>query len=166
MELVVALLVAGVMLLLLETILPGGVAGAIGLICLISGVVIGYNRFGVQSGNLILFCVTVVLIVGAILWVKIFPNSPFARPFISNRTIGTVRAEKPELLEQTGLAYTNLRPSGTAIINGTRVDVVTEGGMVERGTKIKVVQIEGLRVVVRPLNFSEIKTNDQSQTKV
>lgn len=166
MELVVALLVAGVVLLLLETILPGAIAGAIGLICLIAGVVIGYNRFGVPSGNLILLIVTVVLIVGAILWVNIFPNSPFARPFISKRTIGNVRAEKPELLEQTGLAYTNLRPSGTAIINGTRVDVVTEGGMVERGTKIKVVQIEGLRVVVRPLDFSESKTNDQSHTKV
>ena len=50
------------------------------------------------------------------------------------------------------LAHTPLRPSGTAVINGKRIDVVTEGPFVERGSPIKVVAIEGMRVVVRPLN--------------
>jgi membrane-bound serine protease (ClpP class) len=57
--------------------------------------------------------------------------------------------EKPELLNQTGSALTNLRPAGTAIINDRRVDVVTEGAMIERGTPVKVVAVEGMRVVVR-----------------
>jgi len=42
-----------------------------------------------------------------------------------------------------------LRPSGTAVINGKRIDVVTEGPFVERGSPIKVVEVEGARVVVR-----------------
>jgi membrane-bound serine protease (ClpP class) len=42
-----------------------------------------------------------------------------------------------------------LRPSGTANINGQRVDVVTEGGLIERGTAVKVVAVEGSRIVVR-----------------
>jgi membrane-bound ClpP family serine protease len=42
-----------------------------------------------------------------------------------------------------------LRPSGTASINGRRVDVVTEGGLIERGTAVKVVAVEGARIVVR-----------------
>jgi len=29
------------------------------------------------------------------------------------------------------------------------VDVVTEGGMIERGTAVRVIAVEGLRVVVR-----------------
>jgi membrane-bound serine protease (ClpP class) len=48
-----------------------------------------------------------------------------------------------------GIAQTNLRPSGTAMINGQRVDVVTEGPMIEQGAAIKVVAVEGMRVVVR-----------------
>ena len=47
---------------------------------------------------------------------------------------------------------TPLRPSGTAVINGRRVDVVTEGGMIERNTPVKVVAIEGMRVVVRAVD--------------
>ncbi len=163
MELVVVLLIAGVVLLLLETILPGAVAGIAGFLCLVGAVILSYNRFGLQTGNLVLLGVVIALTVGAIAWMQIFPNSPMARPFISKRTIGNVDAGKPELLEKTGTAYTNLRPSGTALINGRRVDVVTEGDMVERGTLIKVIQVEGLRVVVRRVNLSESeKTNSQT----
>ena len=61
----------------------------------------------------------------------------------------TLVVEKPELLNGTGVALTQLRPSGTASINGQRVDVVTEGGLIERGTAVKVVAVEGARVVVR-----------------
>jgi membrane-bound serine protease (ClpP class) len=160
MEMVAALLIAGVVLLFLETILPGGVAGFIGFVCVVAGVVISYNNFGVQTGNMVLVGVTLALIIGGVAWVKFFPDSTIARPFISKRTIGNVGAERHELLDQTGTAYTTLRPSGTALINGKRVDVVTEGLMIERGAPIKVVQIEGLRVVVRPTQLSEteIKT--------
>ena len=45
-----------------------------------------------------------------------------------------IGVERTDLLGQSGTALTNLRPSGTATIAGRRVDVVTEGGMIERGT--------------------------------
>ena len=43
-----------------------------------------------------------------------------------------------------------LRPSGTALIDGERLDVVSEGDFVEPGQKVRVVKVEGLRIVVRP----------------
>ena len=49
-----------------------------------------------------------------------------------------------------------------AVIGGHRVDVVTEGGMIERGAEVKVVGTEGLRVVVRalaPVSASLAETN-------
>ncbi|MBL9126358.1 MAG: hypothetical protein JNL97_01865, partial [Verrucomicrobiales bacterium] len=59
---------------------------------------------------------------------------------------------RPELLNQSGSALTHLRPSGTALIGGRRVDVITEGSMVERGSPVRVVAVEGMRVVVRALS--------------
>ena len=56
------------------------------------------------------------------------------------------------MLHQTGAALTLLRPSGTAVINGHRVDVVTEGAMIERNAPVQVVAVEGMRVVVRALS--------------
>jgi membrane-bound serine protease (ClpP class) len=63
---------------------------------------------------------------------------------------GNIQTEQTELLQQTGVAATQLRPSGAALINGRRIDVVSEGSLIEKGTPIKVVALEGVRVVVRP----------------
>jgi membrane-bound serine protease (ClpP class) len=149
MELVITLIVVGAILLILETILPGLIAGIIGLCCLIAGVYFAYVRLGVTAGNWVLLGVCAGLIVGTICWLKYFPTSRLARPLVSKSKVGDIGTEKPELLDQTGTAYTNLRPSGTALINGKRIDVVTEGALIEKGTAIKVVAIEGMRVIVR-----------------
>jgi membrane-bound serine protease (ClpP class) len=151
MAVVITLLVAGALLVLAETVLPGLVAGAIGLCCIIAGVVEGYVRFGERPGNLILLAALISAVAGFCLWLKFFPDSRVARLFVSRGVSGEIRTERPELLRQTGTAFTQLRPSGTAIIGGKRVDVVTEGQLIERGAPIQVVAVEGMRVVVRAI---------------
>ena len=149
MATVVTLILVGTALLLLETVLPGMIAGMIGFACLVAGVVMAYLNFDTATANVILLAVVVGVIVGALGWFKFFPDSRFAKVFISQRTVGDIGTDKPELLNQTGKALTPLRPSGTAIIGGKRVDVVTEGPFIEPGTPVKVVAVEGMRVVVR-----------------
>lgn len=149
MELVVTLLVVGALLLLLETVLPGMVAGIVGGCCLLAGVALAYVKLGATAGNWVLGVTVIAVIAGFGIWASVFPKTRFGRAFISSRAIGDVRAERPELLHQAGTAFTQLRPSGTALISGRRVDVVSEGALIEKGTPIKVVAIEGMRVVVR-----------------
>ncbi len=151
MTVVITLLVVGAALLFLETLLPGMIAGTIGFICLISAVVLGYQDFGYQTGSLILAGVLVGLVVGFWCWLKFFPESRVAKRFISQGAVGDLGVEKPELLHGTGVALSQLRPSGTATINNLRLDVVTEGGLIERGAKLKVVAVEGSRIVVRAI---------------
>ena len=151
MALVITLLVAGALLVLAETVLPGMVAGIVGACCLIAGIVEGYIQFDARTGNLISLGVVLALVIGFCLWLKYFPDSRAARLFVSQKVTGDIGTDRPELLHQTGTAFTNLRPAGTALINGNRVDVVTEGQMIERGSLVQVVAVEGLRVVVRAL---------------
>jgi membrane-bound serine protease (ClpP class) len=143
METVILLLVAGLVLMLLETVLPGMIAGLVGFGCLVAGVVLSYSKFGPRTGSLTLLAVLVLL------WIRFFPHSRLGQAFVTRSTLGSPQIERPELLHQTGTALTNLRPSGTALINGRRVDVVTEGPMIPAGTPVKVVAVEGIRVVVR-----------------
>lgn len=149
MAMVVTLLVAGLLLLALETVLPGLIAGIAGIICLLAGVLVAYRELGVPAGNAVLVLVAGLLVAGCFLWLRFFPRSWLGRRFVSERVSGEIGTEKPELLNQTGTAVTNLRPSGTALIGGRRVDVVTEGPMVERGSPVRVVAVEGIRVIVR-----------------
>ena len=149
MALIVTLLALGAILLFLEILLPGMIAGIIGFVCLMAAVILGYRDFGYQTGSLILGGVLVGLVVGVFFWLKFFPGSRIARRFISQSSTGELGVARPELLNGTGVALSQLRPSGIATINGQRVDVVTEGGLIERGTALKVVAVEGARVVVR-----------------
>jgi membrane-bound serine protease (ClpP class) len=153
---VITLLVAGAVLLLLETLLPGMIAGVLGLLCLIAGVIQSFVVFGPETGSYVLIGVIVALIIGFILWARFLPDTRMGRLFTLKQTVGDIRTERPELLNQTGSALTPLRPSGTALINGHRVDVVTEGGMIDRHTPIKVVAVEGMRVVVRALTETSV----------
>ncbi|MFI5281228.1 MAG: NfeD family protein [Gemmatimonadales bacterium] len=57
---------------------------------------------------------------------------------------------RTELVGQTGVAASELRPAGVAEIAGERVDVTTEGDWIKSGTPIVVVHAEGMKVVVRP----------------
>jgi membrane-bound ClpP family serine protease len=52
-------------------------------------------------------------------------------------------------LDKEGTAYTTLRPSGTADFSGVKMDVVSDGEFIQKGTKIKVVKVEGRRIVVK-----------------
>jgi membrane-bound serine protease (ClpP class) len=49
-----------------------------------------------------------------------------------------------------GTALTDLRPSGTAVVDGERVDVVSEGDFVKAGAPVMVMRSKGYRLVVRP----------------
>jgi membrane-bound serine protease (ClpP class) len=149
MTLIITLLILGAILLFLETLLPGMIAGIIGFLCLMAAVILGYRDFGYQTGSLILAGVLAGVTVGTWCWLTFFPDSRVARKFISQGSVGELGVEKLELLNETGVALTQLRPSGTASINGQRVDVVTEGGLIERGAAIRVVAVEGARIVVR-----------------
>ena len=133
----------------LETILPGMIAGIAGFLCLVAAVILGYREFDVPLGNLILGGVLLGLAMGVFCWLKFFPESRLAKLFISPGAVGDLGAAKPDLLDRTGVAITQLRPSGAAFINGKRVDVITEGGLIDRGASLKVVAVDGMRVVVR-----------------
>lgn len=151
MILIIALVILGAALLFLEVLLPGMIAGIVGFICLVAAAVLGYRDFGFRTGNLIIVLEVLGGMLGVWCWLRFFPESRIARRFISNRTVGELGVEKPSLLNATGLTLTRCRPSGVAKINGERVDVVTEGGIIERRAAVKVVAVEGARIVIRLL---------------
>lgn len=62
---------------------------------------------------------------------------------------GTIEEQARPLVGKTGIAQSDLRPAGVALIDQQRVDVVTEGPMLDAGTRVRVVTVEGNRIVVR-----------------
>lgn len=81
------------------------------------------------------------------------PHTSFASPLVLARELdakaGYVAATSDaSLVGQVGEAVTPLRPSGTAKFSGRRVDVVSSGGFIGAGAKVRVLSAQGAHVVV------------------
>lgn len=150
---IVLLTIFGLALLAAEVILPGMIAGTIGLILLAAAIWLSYADFGPQVGTLMLGGILTVTFAGFLVWLYLFP-----RTFIGKRLILDSKIDDPtevpdftDLMGENGVALTNLRPSGTARIGGRRIDVVAESGYISAEEPIRVRKVEGIRVVVAPI---------------
>lgn len=145
----------GLVLLAVEVlILPGfGVAGVVGIASIITSIVMAAPNLEQAVISLVLALVgTIVLL---ILSIKLMPTRKVWKKLV----LGTKQQKDsgytaPEtslvaLLGAEGTTLTVLRPAGTAEINDERIDVVAEGSFIPNNTIIKVVKVEGTRVVVR-----------------
>jgi membrane-bound serine protease (ClpP class) len=149
MGLAIALLVIGLVLMFFEVLLPGMVLGTCAVLSLFASVAVAYSN--TDHGTVFLVIAIGSLAVFAIGFVYWFPNSYIGRKITSTSTVGGLGIDLSGLINQHGSAQTNLRPSGTVVIGNRRVDVVTEGTMIDKDTAVRVVAVEGNRVVVREI---------------
>jgi membrane-bound serine protease (ClpP class) len=92
-----------------------------------------------------------LLVAGGLLAVlaRFLPRSRLGRVLILQDTVGTSAAAPPSLLRRTGIAQTALRPTGKIMVDGQRIDVVSDGDFIEQGAPVEIVEVAGTRVVVR-----------------
>jgi len=147
---IIVLVVVGFLMLAAEVCIPGMVLGVLGALCLLVAVVLCYAAFGPLMGTMAFAVLAVLLIAGFFLWLRIFPHTKIGKKLtLRSQPSAGNSAPAPALLGATGTAVTPLRPAGTALIGGSRVDVVAESGMIDPGSPVEVVFQEGLRIVVR-----------------
>lgn len=148
----IALVGGGFVLIAAEIFIPGGILGVVGVIALLIAGLLGFSVFGLSGG---LLSAIGLLIGGTVflgLWVKYCPQSFFGRWFTlkeDGRDFKSYDNHLDALLGQSGVAHTDLRPAGIALIGQQKIDVLSEAGFVTRGTPVKVIQVAGNRVVVR-----------------
>ena len=153
LELFVGLLLAGIVLLGAEIYLPGGIVGVIGAYCLLGAAIAAWG-FAPPWNIVAIAGIAIVLALGIYFWVKIFPRTRAGRRLTLEADGRQFKSNDPglaSLLGCEGEAQSALRPSGIALIDGRRVDVLTEEGWIDAGSRIKVVAVQGSRVIVRRL---------------
>ncbi|MEX1119518.1 MAG: NfeD family protein [Terrimicrobiaceae bacterium] len=150
---IVVLSLVGFLLLASEVFVPGMILGILGALCLAGAITFSYIEFGAYVGTITLVCILGAAFVGFIGWMMAFPHTAIGRRLMLKQNLerGVGEKERPtqSLVGQTGRAITPLRPAGTALINGQKVDVVAESIFVPQDSPIVVVLQEGMRVVVR-----------------
>ncbi|MFG6114287.1 nodulation protein NfeD [Halobacillus sp. MO56] len=152
----IILLVLGIVLVVAEFFLPGGIAGVAGAVAIVSSLMLS----GADTGHMAMsigIAILVAIVASVILFKYLGLERGFFRHIILQEATTTDKGfvssvSRLELIGLEGETLTPLRPSGTAVFDDERLDVVSEGRFLQAGQPVKIIKTEGSRIVVRELN--------------
>jgi membrane-bound serine protease (ClpP class) len=144
---VIVVYVAGLMAMIVEMFLPGAVMGIIGFLAVCGSIFYSFLNGHTVTGA-VLSAITIALVpVFFLVWrnviARVWASKVDEKDFRVSTTIDGA------LLGKEGEAVSQLRPSGTAMIEGRRYVVVTRGELLQKGTQLKVTDVAGNRIVVK-----------------
>ncbi len=153
--LALSLFVLGAFLIIIEFFVIGTFLGVLGVILLLLSIVL-------VSGNMILYSIflLIILIIASFMVVGLIKSKKRKIPFLNRLILSdatdtesgyTSFDDRSHLLGETAVTVTPLRPSGTIRYGEERIDAVAEGSYIRADLKVKVIHVEGTRVVVRPI---------------
>ena len=153
--LALSLFVLGAFLIIIEFFVIGTFLGVLGVILLLLSIVL-------VSGNMILYSIflLIILIIASFMVVGLIKSKKRKIPFLNRLILSdatdtesgyTSFDDRSHLLGETAITVTPLRPSGTIRYGEERIDAVAEGSYIRADLKVKVIHVEGTRVVVRPI---------------
>ncbi|MHC4456029.1 MAG: NfeD family protein [Planctomycetota bacterium] len=147
-------------LIIAEVFVPsGGLISFCALCCLIAGLWI-FFRHSATTGWIGIIVAAIMVPSILIIAYRIFPKTRFGKAVTltpPERQEGDAipdTQELKELLGADGLVVTPLRPVGMCDFSGQRVECVAESGYVEKGEKVKVIDVESTQVTVRVIKTS------------
>ncbi len=151
--------VLGVAFMLLEIfVIPGfGIAGIAGITLMIGSVFYVFGTaYELETAIFWLSSSVLSTFAFAIFAAYLLPKTRTWQNFVLATELDSAyqstTAESESYLGQTGTALTPLRPAGTARIGNKRLDVLTVGDFIARETPIKVVDVEGTKILVEAVD--------------
>lgn len=152
LTLTILLFFIGFALIIIEFFLiPGfGFTGILGFLFLCGGCYITWTYIGAMYG-VIMTAISIAVVIISIIY---FPKTKFAKKLVLNKKearsegFSSQKEDEKSLLGKEGALLTSARPAGVAEIEGKRIDVVTDSEFLDKGDKIKVIKIDGNRIVI------------------
>lgn len=147
------LYVAGLILLLLEGLMPGfGVAGISGVVLVLVSVVLITSSFY----QAVLMLVGTIVIAVALVFALY--KLGYGKRYIKSMILSTEQKNEEgyvstkgneRYLGMHGTVVTPLRSAGTVLVDGKRIDAVSEAEFIDKDVEVEVIKIEGSRIVVK-----------------
>ncbi|MBT2214505.1 nodulation protein NfeD [Virgibacillus dakarensis] len=151
----IILLVLGIILIITEFFVPGGIVGLLGIGSILGSLFLSGQDIGHMAMSVSIAFI-IAIVASVILFKTIGLEKGFFRHIIlrdqTSTELGYVSSvNRLELIGLEGKAVTPLRPSGTAIFDDERIDVISEGSYIEKDKAVKIVKVEGVRIVVKEI---------------
>jgi membrane-bound serine protease (ClpP class) len=146
---IITLFIIGLIAIAVELFIPGAIIGLCGAGCVITSIIFAYIYVSNLLGHILLGLGICFIPVFFVSWYKLLSKTFSVKA--SEKDFSSARDRLDDLLSEEGIALTTLRPSGIANIKGNKIDVISEGEMISKNTRIKVIDVKGNRIIVKPV---------------
>lgn len=151
-----AIFLLGLVLLAIEIfVIPGfGITGILGIVGIAAGIFMSFGISNISQATFVIFISLIADIILIIILARfIFKSGIFQNKIaLDTDTAGYHSSVSyDDLLGLEGITDTFFRPSGNIIINDKKYDAITEGEFINKGAKIKVILVEGNKIVIKEI---------------
>ncbi|MCR5823564.1 MAG: hypothetical protein K6G60_03940 [Lachnospiraceae bacterium] len=149
----IVVLVIGIILIGVEFYMPGfGVPGLLGVICAAAGVFLTGRTVSerITVGVIAIVVVAVMLVISIIVFNSKKVKSPIKLDTdLQGKDLFIEAKDMEYLVGQKGIALTDLRPSGKGEFNGIKLDILSPGEFIKKGSALEISEIKNNSIVVR-----------------
>ncbi|MBL8028838.1 MAG: hypothetical protein JNL74_20605 [Fibrobacteres bacterium] len=141
---IILTIVLGFILILADLLfIPGGIIAITGGVFIIGAIIAAWKTLGGDAALWITVASIFISVVIVFLSVKLKLWRIFVSKDSQNREDGFVPTsnELDSYIDKKGIVVTALRPGGTVLIDGKKMDAVTEEGFVDNGQEVKVIGV-------------------------
>ena len=149
-----AIFFLGIVLLAIEIfVIPGfGITGILGILGIVAGIFMSFGINNIAQAVLVVFVSLIADIILIIILARFILKSKGFKNIVALETDTAgyhSSVSYDNLLGCEGITDTFFRPSGNIIINDKKYDAITEGEFINKGAKIKVILVEGNKIVIK-----------------
>lgn len=152
MTTVVLLLALGIVLLLLEVVVPGGVLGVLGGLAMLGGCALAFYEFGLKGGSLATAVALCSLGIAVYIEFALLPKTRAGKRLFLQRSVDAATqplpADAAAVVGKDVEALTTLAPSGYVLLDGRRCEARSQSGLIPKGATVRVVGVDNFSVIV------------------
>ena len=151
-----AIFFLGIVLLAIEIfVIPGfGITGILGILGIVAGIFMSFGINNIAQATLVVFVSLIADIILIIILARFILKSKGFKNIVALETDTAgyhSSVSYDNLLGCEGITDTFFRPSGNIIINDKKYDAITEGEFINKGVKIRVILVEGNKIVIKEI---------------
>ncbi len=154
MSALIGLILAALVLVFFEVILPGGILGVFAALCVMGATWLGFDQYGALGGGVVFFGSGLAIGLLVFIELKIVARTKLGRAFFLHTSVtghSNVSKAEDSIIGKKGTTLTRLNPSGKVAIEGRSYEAYSQDGYIGADQPVSVISKDSFKLIIKKL---------------
>ncbi|MFO8028110.1 MAG: NfeD family protein [Opitutales bacterium] len=152
MSFILALILAALVLVFFEVILPGGILGLLALLCVLGATWLGAANYGALGAALTFLGSLAAVVLLVYVEFKLMANTSFGNRFLLGSSVtghSNVAQGEESIIGREATTITRMNPSGKIAIDGRPYEAYSQDGYIDSGETVVVAKRDNFKLIIK-----------------